>query len=286
MQTSEQNFDTVLITSTPRNPLTPYLLREFAPWGEASAAAFAGVSGEARYVVAVRPTPEEARKLIPALDRIRPEGVAVISTTDVYGATGDIIVDETFRPHPADSAAREAAEAEDAFREWAAASGAKLSVLRATTTFGADMGGWPDRMFARVIGGRFVHIRGCEARRSIVTAVDVARATRLALPLGGLYNIADGTDPLLTELADAMGTNAGLDKRPIVLPRKWAAVIASFCKAYHIPHQALRDAIDACTPIPRFSSALATETLGIKFFNTCDVLRRQAPDYPYLTPAP
>lgn len=284
MQPSEIPAYKVLVASAPDNPLAPYIEREFAPDADVRRSGFAEAEGNARFVVAVRPTLAEARALAARLDEIRPESVAVISTTDVYGATGDTLVDETFKPRPSDSDARDAAAAEDAFREWASARGIRLAVLRAATTFGADMGGWPDRMFARVIGGRFVHIRGCEARRSIVTAVDVARAVRAALPLGGLYNIADGFNPGLTELAEAMGTNAGLAKRRIVLPRKWAAVIASFCKAYHIPHAALRAALDACTPAPLFSSELAAETLGLKFFNTCDVLRRQASGYPYLTP--
>lgn len=51
-----------------------------------------------------------------------------------------------------------------------------LTVVRPALMFGTGVDGWLLQLFNRVTRGHYVHIRGNEAKVSLVTALDTARA--------------------------------------------------------------------------------------------------------------
>lgn len=89
---------------------------------------------------------------------------------------------------------------------------------RATTTLmlpavvGTGMGGDLGRMAAMIHRGTYFHVRGDEARLSVIHATDVGKAVGIALlnpSLEGTYYISDGINPTWHDLAEALAYRMG-----------------------------------------------------------------------------
>lgn len=159
--------------------------------------------------------------------------------------------------------------------------GIPLTLLRPGYTFGDGVSGEMADLFDEVRTARYVHLRGNEARLSVICAYDVARAAMALAGKPGILNASDGRDPRLIDIAEAMSANLGARKRMWHLPPKWAAVLG------RIP--GLRGLLDPDRFARRAQSRTldATEFLeaiGFEPFDTCAVIAREAADYPYHNP--
>lgn len=96
-----------------------------------------------------------------------------------------------------------------------------VTVLRCQTIVGTGMCGLPMRIAAGIASGRYVQVKGNEARISVVHAVDVARATRVAAGTSGEFRLTDRMDPGINELAEALAYRMG-DKRLLAIGARWA----------------------------------------------------------------
>ena len=100
--------------------------------------------------------------------------------------------------------------AEERVVELAKRSGTPLALLRPAEIVGTGMTGLPREIANRIYRGTFFHIPGeNEPRISVIHAIDVARATTVAAGHEGIFNLSDGTDPTLEELAEAISHRLG-----------------------------------------------------------------------------
>lgn len=94
-------------------------------------------------------------------------------------------------------------------------------VLRCPYIVGTGMTGMPMEFARRIARGTFCHIKGNEARISLIHAVDVAVAVRLALGQSGDYVITDGVSHTIRDFAEALAWRID-QKRIFTLKPRWA----------------------------------------------------------------
>lgn len=173
-------------------------------------------------------TEEEAVKLI---DNTKPKHVVVVSSTAVYGLSSGENIDETAPVRPADNASRHLASIEDRVKERCKATGAMCTILRPADVVGTGMEGFTGRLARDVNNGSYMHVKGNEAQRSIVHAIDVAKAVRAVAEkagddcIEGVYNLTDRSGATIEQLADAIAYRLG-NKRIFTTGLKAAKALA------------------------------------------------------------
>ena len=173
-------------------------------------------------------TEEEAVKLI---DDTKPKHVVVVSSTAVYGLSSGENIDETAPVRPADNASRHLASIEDRVKERCKATGAMCTILRPADVVGTGMEGFTGRRARDVNNGSYMHVKGNEAQRSIVHAIDVAKAVRAVAEkagddcIEGVYNLTDRSGATIEQLADAIAYRLG-NKRIFATGLKAAKALA------------------------------------------------------------
>ncbi len=173
-------------------------------------------------------TEEEAVKLI---DDTKPKHVVVVSSTAVYGLSSGENIDETAPVRPADNASRHLASIEDRVKERCKATGAMCTILRPADVVGTGMEGFTGRLARDVNNGSYMHVKGNEAQRSIVHAIDVAKAVRAVAEkagddcIEGVYNLTDRSGATIEQLADSIAYRLG-NKRIFATGLKAAKALA------------------------------------------------------------
>lgn len=209
--------------------------------------------------------------------------VVLVSTAEVYAGSDDEELFENSRRSAHEPYAQLCLRAEERLQLLCRKQGVPLAILRPAMMFGTDIGGEGERLFRLVMSGQFFAIRDHEAQRSAVCALDVARVAVTIAGADGVFNVTDGRRPCLSEIAQAMTTNAGATKRTVVLPQKWVALLAkvadrvprlravygSEALAWKMRNRVLSDA-ELRKMLPDF-----------KFHDTVEVIARRDPDYPY-----
>ena len=223
------------------------------------------------------------REVAVAVERLAPKRVAVISSWQVYPRGIDEAAFENSRVSPDTQLGRLCAEAEDVIGSAARRAGAALTVLRPAMMFGTGIGGEAVDMFRQVISGRYFSLRGVRALRSTVCALDVARTAVAMLGTEGVFNVSDGREHTLAEIAEAMSANTGMHKRTVALPQRWAKILAATLGS--LPglrscwgREALAEKSASRTVD---TSALAQAAPQLTFHDTLEVLSRRDKDYPY-----
>lgn len=80
-------------------------------------------------------------------------------------------------------------------------------ILRCAPIIGTGMTGDMRHLAEEIYRGIFFHFPGNEARKSVVHASDVARAAKFLIDndiAAGVYNLTDGADPTLHDIAEAL----------------------------------------------------------------------------------
>ena len=227
---------------------------------------------------------EGTRRLLRALEFNPPKEMVYISSWEVYSPDAGEDVAESHQTWAATKTGQSKARAEECVREWCGQRGVTLTVLRPARMFGEGVHGEMKSLFNDVVHGRYIHVRGNEARLSLVCAIDVAKAVTSLHSIGGVYNVSDGKDATWIELAEAMSANTGAMKRQTFLPPQWAEVAWRFAawlpavkaslspeilklrsKTLTLSDEAIRSVLPDWEPYPAIG-----------------VINRQNPDYPYL----
>lgn len=226
---------------------------------------------------------EGTKRLIESLDENIPREFVYLSSWEVYSPDSGENVTEDRQIWAVSKVGQSKALAEDMLTKWSAERGVILTILRPARMFGKGMKGEMAGLFNDVVNGRFIHIRGNDARISIVCASDVADAIKNLHSIGGIYNISDGKDTSWLELAEAMSANSGAMKRQITLPEKWADV--AWRLAPWLP--AVRASL-APEVLARRSKTLTLSNASLlerlpdwKPFPTVEVISRECENYPY-----
>lgn len=157
------------------------------------------------------------RNLCKGLETSPPRQLVYISTVQVYGLDEGEDIDETVKPMPKTDYGISKFRAEEYLRQWCSERNVVLSILRAPLIMGTGMKGTLRSMVNGIYRGYYFHIKGNDARRSIIHAVDVASAARLIAPAGGTFNISDRVHPLIHDLGEALAHRIG-GKRIYTLP--------------------------------------------------------------------
>ncbi len=96
-----------------------------------------------------------------------------------------------------------------------------VATLACSDIICTGMRGLPRRIAEGVARGTFVHIRGNDARISLVHGTDVARAVRVLCGSQGSYALSDGCEHTLHDLAEAIAYRMH-DKRLYTIKPRWA----------------------------------------------------------------
>lgn len=227
---------------------------------------------------------EGTQRLLAALEVNPPEEFVFVSSWEVYSQDSGENVVEDHQLWASTKAGQSKARAEELVKEWCSDRNVRLTIVRPARMFGKGIKGEMASLFNDVVNARYIHVRGNDARLSLVCASDVAEAIKKLHSIGGIYNITDGKGTSWIELAEAMSANSGAMKRQTFLPEKWAALawkvaqwvpavkaslspetLARRSKTLTLSDEALKNAIPDWKPYP-----------------TVDVISRECKEYPYL----
>ncbi len=207
--------------------------------------------------------------LLPYIEREvekSPAPMAVmISSTDIYEPCPDSILDEN-------APLRNASV-------WAERERAFISenpdgiILRSAPIVGTGMEGAMRKLAEEIYRGRFFHFPGNETRKSVVHAVDIARAVSLFLklvitPQQRIFNITDGVDPTLHDLAEALAYRINNKRISYVSTRPQQLFARWFYSKRYIYY----------TTNERFSCEALKNTIGIAPTDVCNYLRTHSYD--------
>lgn len=129
----------------------------------------------------------------------------MVSSTDIYSRNDP---SEAPGEKSALDTASEWVARESAFAERFA--GTPVLILRCPDIICTGMTGFGQELARAVWRGTFFHFPANEARRSVVHATDIARVVAKAVSAGlphsgvNIYNISDGVDPTIHDLAEAL----------------------------------------------------------------------------------
>lgn len=227
---------------------------------------------------------EGTKRLMSALEETPPVEFVYVSSWEVYSQDSGEQVGEDHQLWASTKVGQSKARAEEFVKDWCAARGVRLTIVRPARMFGKGIKGEMAQLFSDVVNSRYIHVRGNDARLSLVCASDVAEAIKKLHSIGGIYNVTDGSGTTWIELAEAMSANIGAMKRQIFLPEKWASL--AWKTLPWLP--AVKASLSPDTLAKR-SKTLTLSDEAIKSivsdwnpFPTIGVIRRECDRYPYI----
>lgn len=221
-------------------------------------------------------------RLIKSLENNLPTNFVFVSSYQVYSEDAGENVDESENLWASTDAGRYKALAENLLKEWAENKGITLTILRPAKMFGEGVKGEMLELFNDALSGKFIHIRGNDARVSVVTALDVAKAAKVLYRDGGIYNVSDNFNPRLIDLVEAMTANAGSKKRMTHLPIKWAEWIWRLGRWIPAVDRNLHpEVVEKRMKSFTINGSKLTRATGMTYFNTLEVIERVSESYPY-----
>ncbi len=226
---------------------------------------------------------EGTRRLLDALEANPPKEFVYVSSWEVYSPDAGEHIQEDHRLWASSKVGQSKARTEDLVAGWCAAHDVLLTIIRPARMFGKGVKGEMKTLFNDVVNSRYIHVRGNDARLSLVCAIDVAQAICRLHSVGGVYNVSDGRGAKWIELAEAMSANCGAMKRQTFLPDKWAAAAWKF--ASWLP--AVKASLSPATLARRSKTltisndALRKTVADWEPYPTIDVINRQTREYPY-----
>ncbi|MCH5224053.1 MAG: SDR family oxidoreductase [Muribaculaceae bacterium] len=225
---------------------------------------------------------EGTRRLVRALEKNPPGNFVFISSYKVYSRDAGENVDEETNTWASDLVGKSKATAEEFLKDWAARNDLTLTIVRPARMFGNGVKGETLQLFNDALTGKYIHIRGNDARISLVTAFDVARAAESLYKRGGIYNAADGRNPKFIEMVEAMTANAGAKKRMTHLPDAWAAWVWRLCRwVAAINRNLAPDVVENRFKTFTLDGRKLAEATGISYHDTIKVMEHLDETYPY-----
>lgn len=197
------------------------------------------------------------RNLLRLLDGATPENFVFLSSVEVYGRKDGENWSEADIADPDSPVGHAKLAAEEMLSEWCRERDVKLTILRLPLVVGTGMEGPLRKMVNRIYRGTYQHVAGNEARLSVVHATDVAKAVIDLGKTGGTFNLTDGVNPTVHDLAEAFAHRLN-DKRIMTLSEKRArrwALMNDFIPGSFFTRQELKRMITTLT----FSSVKAQE---------------------------
>ena len=226
---------------------------------------------------------EGTSRLLRGLDGNPPRELVYVSSWEVYSPDSGGNVGEHHQTWASTKAGQSKARAEQVVKEWCDLKDVTLTILRPARMFGKGVHGEMKRLFNDVVNSRYIHVRGNDARLSLICAIDVAKAVVALHSFGGTYNLTDGMDATWISLAEAMSANSGAMKRQTFLPKRWADAAWRFAPWIPAVKASLSPAVLACRSK---TLTLSDEAIrgAVKDWNpypAIEVISRRCESYPY-----
>lgn len=225
---------------------------------------------------------EGTKRLTQGLNANPPKHFVYISSSKVYSQDAGENVTEDANTWASDEAGKSKALAEDYLKKWCEERDVTLTLVRPARMFGDGVKGETLQLFNDAVNGKYIHIRGNDAKVSIVCALDVAKGIKEIYKRGGIYNVADGKPVKFIELVEALTANAGAKKRMTHLPATWAEWIWRLGRWIPSIHRNLApEIVEERMKTPTLDGSKFAEASGIKYFDTIAVIERREKEYPY-----
>lgn len=225
---------------------------------------------------------EGTKRLLQALEKNRPDNFVFVSSYKVYSRDAGENITEDANTWATDEAGKSKALAEEYLKEWCSERDVTLTIVRPARMFGNGVKGETLQLFNDALSGKYIHVRGNDAKVSIVCALDVAKGIRKIYERGGIYNAADPQPVKYIDMVEAMTANAGALKRMTHLPMAWAEWIWRIGRFIPMIDRHLNPAVvEKRMKTFTINGSKLARVSGIKYFNTIEVMKLDSPDYPY-----
>jgi nucleoside-diphosphate-sugar epimerase len=163
---------------------------------------------------AVGDTDPRLRRMLAALSTAPPRRIVYISTSGVYGDCAGAWIDETHPLNPSTPRACRRADAEAALRDWSAATGVPVVILRVPGIYG------PGKLpLERLRKGLPLLNEADSPYTNRIHVDDLIAACRAAMQRGqpgAAYNVSDGQPSNMTDYFNRMADVTGLPRPPLV----------------------------------------------------------------------
>lgn len=151
------------------------------------------------------------------LEHNPPRELVFISSVQVYGKDSGENYDESTPVNPKTEYGKSKYNAEQFLKKWCESHSVTLTILRPPLIVGSRMKGLLRSMVNGIYRGYYFHIKDNESHRSMIHATDVSIVVRKISSFGGIYNITDGINPSVCDLAEALAYRMG-NKRIYTIP--------------------------------------------------------------------
>lgn len=224
-----------------------------------------------------------SRRLLQGFEKSAPKEFVYLSSWEVYSPDSGEKVAEDHQTWAATKVGQSKARAEQQVKEWCDQRNVKLTILRPARMFGNGVHGEMKTLFNDVVNSRYIHVRGNDARLSLICAIDVAKAIVALHSVGGTYNLSDGKGATWISLAEAMSANSGAMKRQTFLPKQWSEAAWRFTPWIPAVKASLSPEVLArrSKTLTLLDEAIRGVFPGWNPYPTIDVISRQNSDYPY-----
>ncbi len=146
-----------------------------------------------------------------------PERFVFISSVSVYGLTSGQLINEKNELIADDAYGRSKILAENILTNWCDSKNIKLTILRLPLIVGENPPGNLEKMIKAIKNNYYFNISSNPVYKSMVLAEDVANIILKSSMVGGIYNLTDGNNPSINDLAIKIAIS--LNRRiPLTLP--------------------------------------------------------------------
>ncbi|MEQ8240959.1 MAG: NAD-dependent epimerase/dehydratase family protein [Cyclobacteriaceae bacterium] len=164
--------------------------------------------------------------LLESLNDFLPERFVFISTVAVYGRETGENIDESHELLGTSPYAKSKIEAEKVIINWGKVNHIPVLILRLPLIAGTNPPGNLGKMINGIKSGKYLSINHGKARRSVVSASDVANLISSSSSYKGVYNLSDGLHPTFKEIE--LTICKILEKKsPPSIP-KWLAILIGY----------------------------------------------------------
>lgn len=141
-----------------------------------------------------------------------PKSFVFISSVSVYGQSEGREIDENSELIATDPYGRSKIDSEAIVLDWCRENSIMCTILRLPLIVGMYPPGTLGTMINAIKKGYYFNVTGCNAKKSMVLAEDVAKVILHVSKIGGTYNLTDGYHPSIVELADLIYIQLNLGK--------------------------------------------------------------------------
>jgi nucleoside-diphosphate-sugar epimerase len=174
-------------------------------------------------------------KLLEAILSLKnePKCIVFVSTVAVYGLELGENIDETAPLLGNTPYAKSKIMAEEMIQTWCASNGVNCVILRLPLVVGEDAPGNLGAMEKAIRKGYYFRLGSGLARRSMVSAVDVAKLIPSLIEMNGVYNLTDGLHRSFAEMDTFLAKKHGKTVKKIpVWMGKWAAKLGDLIPGF------------------------------------------------------